>query len=83
MGLPRRKEIFTIYIYYLLLTTTIRALVLGHAGGRLVEYTISAVTAWGRTQKRKLYSVESQNGGEIFLFEKPALGLRKKQEWRE
>ena len=69
---------------YFFLTTTIRALALGHAGGRLVEYTNSALTAWGRTQKkRELHSVESKNDGEIFLFEKPALELRKKQEWRE
>ena len=41
-----------IFLKYFFLTTTIRALALGHAGGRLVEYTTSALIAWGRTQKR-------------------------------
>ena len=53
------KDIFFKYFFF---TTTIRALVLGHAGGRLVEYTNSALTAWGRTQKKTIPSNHKTTG---------------------
>ena len=67
--ITQEKNILFFLKRYFFLATTIRALALGHAGGRLVEYTNSALTAWCRTQKRTSFRRISKRRGD-FPFQK-------------